>query len=777
MKKTTALKTLAAAAMSLLAIACAKEPTVVDGNGETTEVSFNVDMPGASVATKGISDASSVNELICQLFIEDGSGYKLIQTYNVPVAEKKASLKMTLVRKQHYYLAFWAQTKGTGYYNTDDLRKVTINYDAVKANDPQMDAFWKSVELNLPAIKDSELSKKTKVTLLRAVAQVNFGSEALNREDALTVSESSISMTGVPNTFNALFDRDDSYTGSVDVTYKTNATITEEKLSVAGKDYDYLATAYVFASRIGNLTKTSAKFMLTNGKSVSVELDNVPIKRNTRTNILGNLLTVDTEWNVTIDSEFKGGDINYDAVSANLAAGETVTLAENYEVDASNLRGINIPSGVESTLNLGGYRFANENGTTEAKAALVVKGKLTINGDGEVYCEGNTEAEKSNNAILVQEGGHLIINGGSYSVGKDAAGKSNATIYVENVGKPGKVEIYGGTFTNEAGSNGHGFVLNQDDELKGQNCIVVYGGTFIGFNPADNEADGENTNYVAEGYYSTKVSTDPATGISTYVVTKDGVTPVAGQEQLAEVINGLKDAADGSNVSIQLPAGEFTTYDNASLKGKDVTVSYVGAGAGKTTFAVGTDNHVAGAANGDYSLDGVTKASFKNMTIKVDNDDYRGYIRVKELEFENCVFENRISYWGTGKVSFKNCTFNQTNEDYNLWTYSGSEFIFDGCTFNCAGKCINAYKEQHDAYKMTFKDCIFISSKTNKSVVELKSNGGVKYELHFDGKNNVRGFASSKVTGYTQFNSNDGETDSIVSFGTKTVWKNGAKVE
>ena len=196
-------KTFAIAAMAVLAGACAKEQ-VGPSDGETTEVSFNVEVPGVSMVTKGISDAASVNELICQLFIKEGNDYKLIQTYNAPVEAKKASLNMTLVKKQRYYVAFWAQAKGTGYYNTENLQSVTINYDAVKANDPQMDAFWSSVELNLPALTEAELKKKTNVALYRAVAQVNFGSETLDRGDALVVKSSSVSFTDVLKKFNVL---------------------------------------------------------------------------------------------------------------------------------------------------------------------------------------------------------------------------------------------------------------------------------------------------------------------------------------------------------------------------------------------------------------------------------------------------------------------------------------------------------------------------------------------------------------------------------------------
>lgn len=62
-------KTFAIAAMAVLAGACAKEQ-VGPIDGETTEVSFNVEVPGVSVATKGISDAASVDELVFQALLQ-----------------------------------------------------------------------------------------------------------------------------------------------------------------------------------------------------------------------------------------------------------------------------------------------------------------------------------------------------------------------------------------------------------------------------------------------------------------------------------------------------------------------------------------------------------------------------------------------------------------------------------------------------------------------------------------------------------------------------------
>lgn len=726
-------KTFAIAAMAVLAGACAKEQ-VASGDGETVEMTFNVDVPETAITTKGLSDAAQIDELRFQLFIKEGTGYKMVQDQTVPVTNKKAAVKASLVKQQHYEAAFWAQASGTDFYETTDLRAVKMNIAKVKANEPKMDAFWMNDGFT------ATVARTKTIIMKRALAQVNFGTVVPTGADALSITKSQVVMKGVPTTLNVLLgNKDNSHSGSEDITFQDNAPISGEKLIIAdgGTQYDYVATAYVFAPKSGDLlTDVSAKVTFNNGNYTTISAPNVPIHRNYRTNILGNLLSVDGEWNITITEGFDK-NVTYDAVSANLTKGATVTLSEDYKVTIDNWTGINIPVGTESVLNLNGHRFANEdNGkTADAKSALVVKGKLTINGDGEVFCEGNTTrksnvtTQPSNTCISVLEGGHLIINGGNYSVGTDVDNKCNSTIYVENVGKAGKVEIYGGTFTNAQGSNGHSFVLNQDDQLT-EKCITVYGGTFIGFNPADNESDGPHTNYVAEGYKSVKISESP----ETWKVEKiPAVTTQAGLN------DALADVAEGSTATVNLGAGEFTTYDNTSLKGKNVTVSYVGAGADKTAFAVGTDNHAGNEANGDYSLDGVTKASFKNMTIKVNNDNYRGYIRVKELEFENCVFENRISYWGVGEVTFKNCTFNQTANDYNLWTYSGTKFVFENCTFNAPGKFINVYKEENVPFSIIIRNCKFIASVKKYAAVNLKygasKGAGVSYRIDFYGTN------------------------------------------
>lgn len=722
-------KTFAIAAMAVLAGACAKEQ-VGSADGETVEMTFNVDVPETTITTKGLSDAAQVDELRFQLFIKEGTGYKMVQDQTVPVTNKKAAVKASLVKQQHYEAAFWAQASGTDFYETTDLRAVKMNIAKVKANEPKMDAFWMNDGFT------ATVARTKTIIMKRALAQVNFGTVVPTGADALSITKSQVVMKGVPTTLNVLLgNKDNSHSGSEDITFQDNAPISGEKLIIAdgGTQYDYVATAYVFAPKSGDLlTDVSAKVTFNNGNYTTISAPNVPIHRNYRTNILGNLLSVDGEWNITITEGFDK-NVTYDAVSANLTKGATVTLSEDYKVTIDNWTGINIPVGTESVLNLHGHRFANEdNGkTADAKSALVVKGKLTINGDGEVFCEGNTTrksnvtTQPSNTCISVLEGGHLIINGGNYSVGTDVDNKCNSTIYVENVGKAGKVEIYGGTFTNAKGENGHSFVLNQDGQLT-EKCITVYGGTFIGFNPADNNSDGTHTNYVATGYKSIKISESP----ETWKV--EAIPPVTTQEGLNAAI---ADVAEGETATVYLEAGEYD-FIKKDCKG-DIVVK----GKDKTTTIVRVPNESRGYDNKSISFENVT-LNCENTYI---NDGRESQFPRTDLHFTNCNINGLFAAIGPTTTSFKECTF--TANDYAIKYYGGdksSKLIVDKCQFNTHGKGILMFNEAAYVYDAEIINCTFEASAVikGKAAIQMHTERGIKGKLSIT-NSSATGFDSS----------------------------------
>lgn len=721
-------KTFAIAAMAVLAGACAKEQ-VGPGEGAMVEATFDVDVPGVEVSTKGLSDAASVNELICQVFLNDGN-YTPVHDLNqtVTVTDKHAKVTFNLVKGQKYSFAFWAQAKGTGYYDTGNLRAVKMNVGAVKANDPAMDAYF--AQKNFQAF--STVLKDTKITLYRAVAQVNFGTINSDRKDKLGIVKSKIKLTEVPTVFDVVRgNMDDAYSVPAAIEFKENALV-KEKLLAADKEYDYVATCYVFAHKNQKLTDATATFWVdirdskgnfTTTRTVSAP--NAPYKRNMRTNILGDLLTVNQDFNIVVDPDFKGGDKTYDAVSANLEKGATVTLAENYSVDSKS-KGVTLDVGVTSVLNLNGKKFSNENGLEDNKAALQVHGDLTINGDGEVYCKGGAD----NNAIIVEQGGHLVINGGTYNVGANTnTGKSNATIFVmgpDKYGRNGSVEINGGVFMAEAGSDSDAtpatpFVLNQHDDIT-VNCFSVKGGTFVGFNPASvYEAHGAITSFVAEGYKSVKISESPETW---QVV--DASKTISDQ---AGLNSALGEASTGDY--LKLPVGIYTLPAlTKSVEGVTFEGKLGEDGNPLTVIDLASVSYLPSGSSYNYN-----NVTFKNIQFKTwpKNSIYKGFQHSGNLLFEGCTFTGiHFSY---GNETYKKCKFIQEEVEYNMWVYGGTTVDYLDCTFEGKGKLLHVYNEGNPHITVNIQGCKFISTVSDKPAINIKGTCGEKaldYTVNID---------------------------------------------
>lgn len=224
-----------------------------------------------------------------------------------------------------------------------------------------------------------------------------------------------------------------------------------------------------------------------------------------------------------------------------------------------------------------------------------------------------------------------------------------------------------------------------------------------------------------------------------YVATVNGV----GYATLAEAIAAAKDGD-----TIYVSAGEYTTYDNASPK---KSLIFVGAGAGNTIWTIGDlSKNVDGEGNGDYSFDGCDTITFKDMTLKVDNANYRGFIRINHTIVENCTLEGRTAYWGYETATFTGCTFNAPEGDYALWDYSTKTMTFDGCKFNISGKGVNVYVEAgnagSEARKVEAKDCTINSTKANKAFLNIK-NSTQAYEVTLSGDNKVNGLGANSTTG------------------------------
>lgn len=124
---------------------------------------------------------------------------------------------------------------------------------------------------------------------------------------------------------------------------------------------------------------------------------------------------------------------------------------------------------------------------TVTNGTLILDGKGTINGIGK---------NDWNMTLWAKEDGKIIINDG-YFTNKGATADVDPEhfdlIYASG---NAQIEIYGGEFKCQTPA----WTLNIKDKDRATANIIVKGGKFHGFNPADCKSEGEGTNFIAPGY-------------------------------------------------------------------------------------------------------------------------------------------------------------------------------------------------------------------------------------------------------------------------------------
>lgn len=205
-----------------------------------------------------------------------------------------------------------------------------------------------------------------------------------------------------------------------------------------------------------------------------------------------------------LDADIDGGEedvwylttaTNEDEIIAAIFANENVELENDIHLSSTLI----LDENTNVAINLGNNTLSK---TGTGAAIRVNGGTLTIDADNAMVDGNNDGAELGDNhAVRCSNNGHVIINGGYYTVGDDGKNGGNALIYCTE----GLVEIYGGTFEYTGNNDKHIYTLNcQDKNYKlGLAKIVVYGGTFKnGYDPADSKSENPAGNFVADGYKS-----------------------------------------------------------------------------------------------------------------------------------------------------------------------------------------------------------------------------------------------------------------------------------
>lgn len=343
---------------------------------------------------------------------------------------------------------------------------------------------------------------------------------------------------------------------------------------------------------------------------------------------------VDVPDGCVLVKETKDGANWYSVVSAaalNDGIEETVDFASTLVVSEGNM-----------TINATNKTIENTNDLWDSKpnAWSLVSARATAN---VTVMSGNFKAKENDCfAVDVQDGSELVIEDGTF------IGNVHAVYVLE-----GTAYIKGGFYSVQQkypdANKANEFVLNCYDanRANGTAKIIVTGGTFVNFNPADCQAEGAHTNFVADGY--TVVSTKQTNGDVWYtVVAKDA----AG-----------KTFSDGKDVVL-----------NESIAVGAVNGIAVKATSGKVTIEGGTYNGGEGGNNQSVHVANGATVTIKGGVFTVGHDASGAGNSVVESNGGNVVIEGGFFYTPYSWNGFY-YVLNQQNNNPGTITVKGGTFV------------------------------------------------------------------------------------------------------
>ena len=490
------LSTFTIAAAALLVTSCNDEMDNGLKTGDEGTVTFTAQLP-SEIGTRAFADGLTAKHLQYAVY-EAGQSTPLKvfgdETTVVGEAEMnnlKQTVSLKLTTGKTYDVIFWADaTTDSPYTFNPASQEVSVDYSKVNNNSDNCDAFFKKETITVSG------NQSVDVKLTRPFAQVNIGTDDF---DAAKASGLEVTQTEVvAKAFATLNLATGKVSDEADRTFTMKAipTASDGEFPVAG-GYKYLSMDYLLVGA----DKATVDVAFNYGGPQSRTFTNVPVQRNYRTNIYGSLLTNTTDFNVVIEpafsSEFAHEVVSvstFAALKAAATAGGDVKLES--AIDFTQV--VTVDNNKTLTVDLNKQNVANAadlwDKTPDQWSLFSVRrgSTLTLKGDGEVIAKANDCY-----AVDVQDGGHLVIEGGHYN------GNIHAVYVLEGV-----AEIKGGTFEVQQkypdAEKADEFVLNCYDANRenGTAKIIVTGGTFIGFNPGDCKAEGNGTNFVAPGYAS-----------------------------------------------------------------------------------------------------------------------------------------------------------------------------------------------------------------------------------------------------------------------------------
>ena len=303
---------------ALFATSCQKEAELGEVTGKTSTVSFNVGTP--AIGSRAYSDGQTATVL--QYAVYDAAGNELTDlTVTNGEIHGSTTVNLTLTTGNTYSVIFWAAAPNAPYTVDFDAKTMTVDYTAATSNDENRDAFYKYHTFKVTGPQTETIELK------RPFAQLNIGTSdyAAAKSAGYEPTKSAVTVKNIYNTLNLW---DGTVSGSQEVTYDYAAIPTTETFPVTG--YEYLSMNYLLVATDKALVDITFGYTETDETAEKTRtVGSVPVQRNYRTNIYGQLLTSNVDVNVTIKPEYNEPAHTADALYLAAAVGGKVTLTED----------------------------------------------------------------------------------------------------------------------------------------------------------------------------------------------------------------------------------------------------------------------------------------------------------------------------------------------------------------------------------------------------------------------------------------------------------------
>lgn len=218
----------------------------------------------------------------------------------VTMTGNTTKLTLDLLNDQDYTVLFWANKQGMDYFDLRDLRQVGVKQ--VASNNDDRDAFCGMDQL---AQHDGAQSKT--VELKRPFAQINIATLVNAVDYDINPVSSLVKVKDIPVSYNVFTGEPVGAEGEVEYTVNT---VPAGNLTVNGIDYKKVAMNYALVPATADNSATVEVYYEINTANGTVKnsIPNVPVKKNYRTNIIGNLLTSNASYTIELKPGFDEGD-------------------------------------------------------------------------------------------------------------------------------------------------------------------------------------------------------------------------------------------------------------------------------------------------------------------------------------------------------------------------------------------------------------------------------------------------------------------------------------